>query len=424
MSLILKRNSPIAIAARSEHTKAKSTAHRGLWTISDQVANSLFNLGIGIASARLLPIETFGFFSVLFASYLIFRGVFRALVLEPIAVNYPNHLATEHEPVALGISVWFAVIAGAILCTALVLMNSTIDPGVVLLCTFSIAALLITDVRRMLDMVSGNTASSALLSVSMFILLTLFLLVFHQSISSLKALFSVVIISTCLSLALVGGCKSPIINPTRLYRWVVRHWSFSGPLVLEFLASSGLAAVAIIVVGIIGLQESAAYRGAQMVAAPVHMFFLAISTFIVVEASRSGSTAKVVRIAALLMTIVGVGYLLFLLFTDFLPNIMLGNAAVSAIPVVVPLAAHALISSLSVMCSAVLKVQGNTVRLIRLRMISFIPESIAIAIGFYLGSATYMAMCSVVALLIALPLWVKPLVEAGVVGHRAESKND
>lgn len=394
-----------------------STAHRGIWTVCDQIANSLFNLGLGVASARLLTIESFGFFSVLFAAYLIFRGVFRALVLEPIAVNYPKQQSQQHESTALGIALLFAVFAGVILFASQALLNTYIEPSVIGLCTICICALLYSDIRRMFDMISGNTFNAAKLSVSMCVTFIFSIAIFHQSIQSIASLFCVAIISVFLSLLLAGGFKLPVVNPVKLCQWVTKHWNFSGPLVFEFLASAGLAAVAIILIGLVGLQESAAYRGAQMVAAPVHMFFLAIATFIVVEASRSGAIVKVARLAGLLMAAVGVGYLLFLLATNFIPEVMLGNAAVSAIPVIIPLAVHALLSSVSVICSSILKVQGETKRLIKLRMMSFIPESLAIAVGYYMGSASHMAICSAIALFIVLPLWIKPLREAGVIGR-------
>jgi len=92
-----------------------------------------------------------------------------------------------------------------------------------------------------------------------------------------------------------------------------------------------------------------------------------------------------------------------------LTDLLLGDTAKAALPVVGPLAIHAAISAVSAVGSSVRRARNRSDQAVRLRFASAVPESLAIVVGTYLAGAQGVATGGVLALLIALPLWVRPI---------------
>ncbi|MDH3706373.1 MAG: hypothetical protein OES57_09915, partial [Acidimicrobiia bacterium] len=263
----------------------RAVARRTAWMVVDQAANSLFSLLAGLAAARLLGVSEFGLFATLFAAYLVARDSLRALVLDPMIVRHAAAGTEGQARIVLGL----ALVAGGLVGIVTLFVAAAwdeLDPATALVFAVTLVPLLVVDTLRSVDVMQGRPDRAAALSTVLLVAavaLGFWIPIVHPTAgAALAALFAGAIV------AALSRWRSLRVETSVsvLGDWIGEHRSVGVPIFLDYLASAGAVSLAAFVLAAIDIEQAAGLRGAQMVAAPVVLLYVALTQALTAEGSR------------------------------------------------------------------------------------------------------------------------------------------
>lgn len=149
-------DSTIVLPEETNHGR-RAAGGRLSWTVGDQVLSSGTNFALGVLVARMVNVQAFGVFTLVFATYQLALGIGRALVAEPLVVRHSHdRLLGDRRIVRQATGASLAVglgLSGAILVAAVALGRGT-APSFVLLAAF-LPLLLLQDCWRFIFFAAG-----------------------------------------------------------------------------------------------------------------------------------------------------------------------------------------------------------------------------------------------------------------------------
>jgi O-antigen/teichoic acid export membrane protein len=260
------------------------------WAVIDQAVSSAGNFGLTLIVARHLAAADFGAFAVTFALYTIGVGVVRAASSEPLALK---RSLGEHEigsavaasgglAVLLGCTFGLAVAAGSFL-----LFHGGIRPPLLALAC-SLPGLLLQDTLR-LSLIISRHAHKAAANDTVWTLLALCAAGWVSGVGVNRAWVFVAVWGGAASVAALMGVvqTATVPRPTRAISWIRDQRRLLPSLVGEFLVLVGVGqTLPLVVAAVGGLNETAAFRGAQVLLGPPNVMLMGLMTYALAEANR------------------------------------------------------------------------------------------------------------------------------------------
>lgn len=249
---------------------------------------SITSLVISITAAKTLPINEFGKFGLIFAAITLTIGLTRSFTGE--AVIYSTPITKERRLGANSVMslLLFAALANTIISFGLILSGLQ-DSWKIVVVLMTATILLTQDVSRTLLFALGST-SIALFSE----ILILVLVVLLTSVDEPKT------ISEVLKIWMYAATLPTIVSvlflrPSLAFRssssWIKHHKGLGLSLASDYVLSNGLSQASIyLVAAFTGPAGAAAFRGAQMIAAPLQVFG---RSFMLILTAKRAMIAKV-----------------------------------------------------------------------------------------------------------------------------------
>ncbi|MFV0523552.1 MAG: hypothetical protein ACK5RL_03535 [Acidimicrobiales bacterium] len=382
---------------------------RSAAVLVDQGFSSVFNLLLGFAAAQQLPPVQFGLFSTFFTSFLIGRGILRALVLDPVAMTVPGRDANRVRSVGVSVCVGLSALALAVGLMAAALLDVVTWPVGVAAGPAALALLLI-DNSRLFDIAAGRpqkaVATSGILTAAgaAMMLLSRFVAL------GLAGLLTVIAGAAVCALDDRRQSVAQPAPPGPTGAWLASHRVVVGPLLIDFLANMGVVYSGVYLLAFLDLREAGTLRAAQMVAAPLYMLFVGITQIVMTEGSRESGHGPdgVVRLArrALLFSIVASVLYLIVVFAgrDLLVT-ALGATGEASLTAILAMGVLAALTSPAAAATGLLRALRQPGLIVRARIITAFPIALSTLVGAFHGGAAGVILYGIGAQIVSLPVW-------------------
>jgi len=313
-------------------TRSKQSAGRRLSVITiDQVIAGASNVLIAVLAARVLGVESFGLFGVVFLVYVTAQYVSRALVCEPLLVH-PTE-ARERAGEVIGTASLLGLgIAGLVGLSALAagLWDQRLAAGLFVL-ALCMPLLVLQDLGRFLGFATQRPSLAVTLDVTWLVVM----------VGAVAALFTTdarTLAWFIVAWAGPGAAAGVLLfwqhrgHRIRLnIGWLRETWPFASRYLLSYSATQGAALVGSIGLGVIsGARALGAVRGALLLMRPFVTFQAAAIAGGVAEVSNSApdraGLRKHVRKTTVLTTAVGaLNMVILLILPDQAGEAVLGD---------------------------------------------------------------------------------------------------
>ncbi len=382
--------------------------------VADQAANSLFSFLAGLAAAQILAVEDFGLYATLFTAYLVARDSLRALVFDPFLIRYAASRTGAQTPAVLGLAA-----AGGVLVTVVAVGVAAAWTELTLATALAAAAavlpLLVVDGLRSIDVVQRHPERAAALSGLLLVgaaVCGLWIAVLWRTVAAM-------FIGLLAGALVAAGSRWRRLRfearPSKLARWMGAHRAVGVPIFLDYLASAGVISLAAFVLASIDVEQAAALRGAQMVAAPVILLYVALTQALTAEGSRLRATAPaaIERFGWwILVAMVASGIACLVVVAGFDSRIsqVLGDSADVTEPVLVPMMLFTLASAPSLAASGVLRGRDRSDRALVARLWASVPFAAAVLVGAAIDGARGAVTWGAAAQLLTIGIWLHAVV--------------
>ncbi|EIJ43361.1 membrane protein involved in the export of O-antigen and teichoic acid [Beggiatoa alba B18LD] len=266
------------------------------WTLIDQAMVSLVNFLTGVLVARLLGIESFGFFALLWTILFFFSGLQIAFVLSPLlslGTQQATEQADSYYSVVLVQQLLFAILSSLCIFAGLWFSNWLFPawhtaPYALLLALTSFTYQLQDFIRRYFFTL-GNTHSAFTNDVISYLgQLAGLLGLYYWQIISIHAVLWVTMLSSLL--AIVIGLKRfrwQAWETHFFYQVTQRHWLYARWLCVSVLLErSHDAMMKAVITAVLGVQAVGVFRACQNVLGVTHVLLLALENFAPPRAGR------------------------------------------------------------------------------------------------------------------------------------------
>lgn len=383
------------------------------WGLADQALSSLTNFAVGIAVARTVPIEQFGAFALVFATYSVVLGVSRALATDPLVVRHSRSTEAPDVPAerrATGSSLGIGLAAGAAL-----LALSVVVPGehreLVVALAVVIPGLMLQDAWRVLFFVRGRGRSACLndLVWALALPVTFLVAMRHPSAASMTLAWGA---AGCIA-AGFGLLQTRLLPQVRqTVSWLRSNWDLSSRYLAESIVLTGTQQAYFFVIGAIsGLGAVGEIRLALVVLGPVNIVIQGVGMAALPEVVRAAhrSRRSLLTSALAVSALVSLSALLWGLAVLTLPHNWLdwlvGTSWASASAVVLPLMLMQVLNGLNTGAYMGLRAMQQVNRGLALRIVSSADFLLGATIGAAVGGATGAAWGLVVAGAMNSVLW-------------------
>ena len=308
----------------------------------DQVIAGSSNVLIAIVAARVLGVESFGLFGIVFIIYVTGQGVSRALVSEPLLVHPVEAKEKPGEvigaAVVLGLGVGVVVCLGGLLASLwdMRLAEALLVMGVCM------PLLVLQDLGRYLGFATHRPSMSLMLDVVWLVLMVAAIgIMLAAHANSLTWFIAAWAGSGAVAgLVLLWRFRRRSIRPS--LSWLRETWMFSWRYLLSYVATQGSALIASIgIVAISGVRALGSVRGTLLLMSPIVTFQAASIAAGVAEVSRlpteGGHLRKhVVRTTGLTVIVAILTMLVLLFLPDALGRMVLGATWEPTKPLLLP----------------------------------------------------------------------------------------
>ncbi|ALG68535.2 lipopolysaccharide biosynthesis protein [Beggiatoa leptomitoformis] len=266
------------------------------WTLIDQAMVSLVNFLTGVLVARLLGLDAFGFFALLWTILFFFSGLQIAFILSPLlslGTQQTPEQADSYYSIVLIQQLIFAGLSSVFILLGLYLSDIFFPtwhtaPYALLLALTSFTYQLQDFIRRYF-FTTGNTHSAFTNDVISYLgQLAGLLGLFYWQIISISAVLWVTMLSSLFAVG-VGLCQFRwrAWNKTFFYQITQRHWQYArwlfASVLLERLHDAIMKAV---ITAVLGVQAVGVFRACQNVIGMSHVLLLALENFAPPQAGR------------------------------------------------------------------------------------------------------------------------------------------
>ena len=354
-------------------SQKKQSAGRRLSTITiDQAIAGASNVLIAVLAARILGVESFGLFGIVFIIYVTGQGISRALVCEPLLIHPVESQERPGDAIgsatALGIGVGLVVAASGLL--AGIWDDRLVGPLIIL--GLSMPFLVLQDLGRYLGFATHRPSFSLVLDVVWLVLMIVAVgIAIAVGAESLTWFIAVWALSGAAAGALVLlEYRSQLRRPS--LSWLRETWTYSWRYLISYSAAQGSALIASLgAVAIAGVRALGAIQGTLLVLRPFGLFLSASVAAGVAEVSRITSDRLRVRRhvnmnSGLTILAAFVNMAVLLLVPDHIGRMVLGDTWGPAEPLMLPASVQmVLLASISGPRSAMLGLRAvkTTVRI-------------------------------------------------------------
>lgn len=324
-------------------SQSKQSAGRRLSTITiDQVIAGSSNVLIAIVAARVLGVESFGLFGIVFIIYVTSQGVSRALVSEPLLVHPVE--AQERPGDVIGAAGVLGLGVGIVVCLS-GLLAGIWDGGLgraLLVMGICMPLLVLQDLGRYLGFATHRPSMSLTLDIVWLVLMVAAIGVMLAAHADSLTWFIAAWAGSgaVAGLYLLWRYRRHSIRPS--LSWVRETWMFSWRYLLSYAATQGSTLIASIgILAISGLRALGSVRGTLLLMSPIVTFQAASIAAGVAEVSRLPTEGdhlrKHVTKTTALTTVVAMLTMLVLLFLpDELGKMVLGETWEPTKPLLLP----------------------------------------------------------------------------------------
>jgi O-antigen/teichoic acid export membrane protein len=309
---------------RAEVKARQYLASRAFWGIADQALSSITNFGIGLFAARVLSIGDFGSFSIVFVTYTVALGLYRAVAGDPLLVRYTDGTRARQQQgieAASGITLLVGLFAAAACAATSLIFDETLAEGIRAL-AIVLPGLLLQDLWRFAFFASRRghlaLANDLIWAVALALGLVLISARDHATPATLIEIWG-----------LAGGIAAVVgafqlgtwPRPQRAFTWLREQRDIAPRFLAEFFATFGASQATFYGIGaILGLAAVGALRGGWLLLGPLNIPLMASSLVGIPEGVRllRGGAERLKRLSltlstALLALVVGWGVVLLLL---------------------------------------------------------------------------------------------------------------
>jgi O-antigen/teichoic acid export membrane protein len=262
----------------------------------DQALAGASNVLIAVLAARVLGVESFGLFGIVFIVYTMLQGVSRALVCDPLLVHAEEATERPGEAIGtscvLGLGVAVVVLFGGI---GARMWDARLGDALIVLALCA-PLLVLQDLGRYLGFATRRPSSSVALDATWLGLLVLAVVALfatdHRSLAWFIGAW-----------AGSGAVTGLLVFGPRRHRgarpglaWLRFTWSFSWRYLISYSATQGAALVGSSAVGALsGARALGAVQGTILLARPYGTFQIAAVAAGVGEIARTGQDGRGVR---------------------------------------------------------------------------------------------------------------------------------
>lgn len=274
--------------------RRRPALRRGAWGVLDQVLSSLGNFALGLLVVRNVDIASFGVYSLLFVTYLLFLGTIRTLLSQPFTIRLPEHRDTatpDQAAVLAGTLVVALAGSAAVVCFALITGGDSTRS----LAAFAVVlpGLLMQDAYRLTFFALGRPRDAA---VNDFVWTALMLL--GAGTVVLMGFANVATLVLCwgggASVAAVVGWMQCHVRPRLRGAWPYfrRNRDLGIPLTGDFWAQQGALQASTYGMGLIAsVTVVGVFRGAAFLMGPLNLITNALAVVALPELARLRHTS-------------------------------------------------------------------------------------------------------------------------------------
>ncbi|MFV0260001.1 MAG: hypothetical protein ACK5PP_16310 [Acidimicrobiales bacterium] len=351
----------------------------------------------------------FGLFSTFFTSFLIGRGILRALVLDPVAMAHTGARANQVRAVGVSVSLGLSLTAAAVGLVAAALLD--IVPWTVGLAAGPAAfALLLIDNSRLFDIAAGRP-QKAVVTSGVLVATGLGLLALSSVANlNLAGLLTVTALGAVLALSLR---RNSVVMPASLpvtRAWLADHRIIVGPLLTDFLANMGVVYSGVYLLAFLDLREAGTLRAAQMVAAPLYMLFVGITQIVMTEGAREpergpAHVARLARRALLFSVLASALYLLAVFVGRDVIVAGLGATGEASMTAILAMGVLAALTAPAAAVTGLLRALQQPGLIVRARLLTAVPIGLSTLVGAFHGGAAGVILYGIGAQIVSLPVW-------------------
>jgi O-antigen/teichoic acid export membrane protein len=323
---------------------AKHTAGGRLTTITiDQAVSSASNVLISVLAARALGVESFGYFGVVFLSYVTVQGAARALVGEPLLVRPEETRARPGEAIGTALVLGFGFAAVILAVGAITYLGNEHLGRAFAVLAVCVPLLLLQDLGRFIAFSTHRPTRAVWLDLTWLVLVI-------AAVGGLVASGSTSL-PWFVAVWAGSGAAAGVLTLVQ-YRhhrvrlqlgWLRETWSFSWRYTLSFASMQSAAlGVSVALIVIAGAKALGAVRGALLLLGPFVQFQAAAIAAGVAEVSRmapddvSGVRRHVLRTTRLTFAVAAVNATVLVLLPDVVGEQILGATWAETEPLLLP----------------------------------------------------------------------------------------
>lgn len=380
--------------------------------ILDQAMQSLTSLGFSVAAAGILSVRDFGIFSLMFVSFTVAWGSWRALVIEPFMMTAASRLANETNGQIRSLAaLQLRVLSLPALAS---LVASFFVGGLWQSCLLFLAIALpvtgVLDGVRAVNIATQAAIRSIRCGVTWIVAfggLTMVVLLGDYGVGWLMVAYVIAAVA-----ATLAGLSAVSVGPVNAVRWAQIRTQ-GRPLVVEFLLTAASVQLLVVFVGIVGgLEESAGFRGAMVIAGPITTLIGGSRLALLADASRyrtlhgDGLWAQYLIRSTLLFTIPATVFVaaIIVVATRWGDRI-LGDTWVVAEPALAPFLFGTIITIPHLVAAAILRARHMARVALRVRVLT-LPLSLGPAVlGATIDGARGASIGFLVGVIAAGPVW-------------------
>lgn len=299
----MKRDGSAKSAERSvapNRLRRTNAGKRFAWTIADQGASSVTNLGASLLAARSLTSREFGAFGLAWTIYILLLGVSRSLIAEPMVVSDDaKRLKSSRGTIRMvsGSSISFGLISGALLFTFAATMFEDSLRDALIAMSLCLPGLIMQDAWRYCFVAAAEPRRAAMNDTLWLVLLAIGLIL-GNSVDNLTLTWIVLCFGISGSFAALFGCMQArfVPVPDFTFRWVARQRALNGRYLAEFTAAMGATQATLLALGALaGIGALGAVRGAYIFFGPMNVLFAGAFLAVSAEGSRLKSDPERLR---------------------------------------------------------------------------------------------------------------------------------
>lgn len=385
-------------------------AERRLGVITvDQALSGASNIVVAACAARLLSVESFGLFGVVFLTYVAAQGLVRALICNPLllhaddARDRPVSVASSLAAVAL-------VLSGCVAVAGVVALRWSPDLGTALLAlALGLPVLALQDLGRYLSIARHEPQLAVVLDGAWLLgVVAGVVLLIGTGWASLPS-FVAVWVGTGAVSSLIVSRRYGFGRLRPELAWVRSTWSFSVRYFLIFAATQGGALASVGIVGAIaGTRALGALRGVALATSPFSTVQAAAMSAGVAEIVRDPShlathVRRTTWVAAVLASLNALG---MVLLPDSLGHVLLGDTWDAAKPLLLPAALQIVLLALITGVQTGISGARATGLLTRLNVTAALITLVAATVGVVINGALGLCWALVVEQALVNVLWV------------------